>query len=95
MNIYYSPEKFGVKIVAEYDPSEPYEFDTTLIFEKEDGSLWWAHDSGCSCPVPFEDVGADDLAPYRYDEMVAHLREQYDRSVRGSDLVDFISKLPR
>jgi hypothetical protein len=90
-NIYYNPKKFGLKIVDFIDVGRSYEFDITIIFEKEDGSLWWLSDAGCSCPVPFEDLGVDDLIPYRHDEIVTHLRSLNP----DSNMVDFISKLPR
>lgn len=55
-DFYYAPEKFGLEPVAEYDLyAEPYEFTLVAVWrEKETGKLWGAHDSGCSCPVPFE-----------------------------------------
>lgn len=63
MNVYYDPEKFGLTKVAEIDTAGGYEFDITVVFRKEDGSFWYAQDSGCSCPTPFEDHGLDSLTP--------------------------------
>jgi hypothetical protein len=54
--VYYSPADFGLEIVAEIDNDEPYEFDMVVVWRDVDGRLWGAHDSGCSCPTPFEDV---------------------------------------
>ena len=53
-NVYYSPEKFGLTVVDEYDHGESYEFDIRVIWKHEDGTYYTAADSGCSCPTPFE-----------------------------------------
>jgi hypothetical protein len=34
---------------------EPYQFDERIIAKHKDGRWFTARDSGCSCPVPFED----------------------------------------
>lgn len=55
-NMYYSPERFGLTTVGEFDLSEPdYSFDLFVVWHK-DGKLYWATDHGCSCPSPFEDL---------------------------------------
>ena len=41
-----------------------YDFDLTAVFKsKETGELYLAHDSGCSCPSPFENTDFEDLTP--------------------------------
>jgi hypothetical protein len=58
-NIYYSPEKFGLKVVAELEYSDMnYVFDTLVVWADENGVLYSARDAGCSCPTPFEDYGS-------------------------------------
>jgi hypothetical protein len=55
--VYYNPEKFGLTKVLEHDFSDGcYQFDITAVFTKDDepGKFYWASDSGCSCPSPFE-----------------------------------------
>lgn len=55
-DVYYQPEKFGLTIVGSielYD--EAYQFDTIVVWWHEDGTIYVGHDSGCSCPSPFED----------------------------------------
>ena len=55
-NPYYNPDKCGLVPVCEIEWSEPdYSFDTTVIWKAENGKLYTASDSGCSCPMPFED----------------------------------------
>lgn len=55
-NVYYQPEKFGLKVLAEMEFGEPnYSFDTRVLWlHEESGVLYTARDSGCSCPTPFE-----------------------------------------
>lgn len=61
-NIYYNPEDHGLEIIAELENSDGcYEFDTHLVFRHtKSGKLYYAHDSGCSCPTPFEDFHSID-----------------------------------
>jgi len=56
-NPYYNPEDFGLKILGEVEWSdECYQFDKTVLWEHPDtGKLYIAHDTGCSCPSPFEE----------------------------------------
>lgn len=62
-NVYYDPENFGLKILGEIDfSSGSYEFDVSVVWaDVETGALYYADDSGCSCPAPFEDTGRNDL----------------------------------
>jgi hypothetical protein len=62
-NIYYSPEKFGLTVVGVGDEEDmSYEFDTFAVWTDENGRYYWASDSGCSCPAPFENYySLDDL----------------------------------
>lgn len=54
---YYSPEHFGLEIVGTVEVPMGYEFDMFVIWmDKEGRSYYWASDSGCSCPTPFEDT---------------------------------------
>jgi len=72
MNIYYDPKAFGLSIFGEIEYSSgAYEFDTLVIWEDERGGLWWAHDSGCSCPTPFEDESRNTILPIRTAEDAA------------------------
>jgi hypothetical protein len=56
-NIYYSPENYGLEIVATLNGDLGYEFDMLVVWKTKTGrkKLYWAQDSGCSCPSPFED----------------------------------------
>jgi hypothetical protein len=56
-NPYYNPEKCGLRLIDSISHTdEPYEFDITCVWQDiETGRYYTAHDSGCSCPTPFED----------------------------------------
>lgn len=51
----------GYELVEEYElDEEAYEFNLVRVLEKG-GRLFYMHDSGCSCPSPFEDQDESDL----------------------------------
>lgn len=61
LNMHGSPEKWGLRAFAEIDVAGSYEFDMCCVWEDErTGDLFYAFDSGCSCPTPFEDVTCRD-----------------------------------
>ena len=79
-NIYYNPEKFGLTTFAEIELSEPfYSFDTVLIQRDEQGDWFVNHDSGCSCPSPFEDLDSPG-EPLTARGAVARIRSLVDDS---------------
>jgi hypothetical protein len=55
-NIFYNPEKFGLKLVASEDfCSHDFEFDIIAVWrDVKSNKFYYASDSGCSCPIPFE-----------------------------------------
>ena len=55
INPYYYPEKLGFELLAFDDPNAYYDYDTLCFFADKEGKVYTAHDSGCSCPTPFED----------------------------------------
>ena len=55
-DVYYQPEEFGLTPVAEIEPTGlSWEFDIFAVWKDAEGNFYWATDSGCSCPSPFED----------------------------------------
>lgn len=59
-NPYYSPADHGLTVVGEAcDPTAEYSFDIMVVWT--DGRrLYYATDSGCSCPEPFEYLATND-----------------------------------
>lgn len=92
-NPYYSPESLGLTILDSLeDGSLSYEFNMFIVWRRtSDGALFYASDSGCSCPSPFEDVsGIDDLTPITgatYGEFETALHE-WQRGYGDSNRVD-------
>lgn len=60
--------------VGEVDwDDEPYSFDLTRVYKQiSTGALFYAEDSGCSCPAPFEDTEDTDLIP------ITRMQDWYD-----------------
>ena len=54
-NVYYDPEKFGLTQIGHIELAGSYEFDTYVLWKDKNGLVYWAYDTGCSCPIPFED----------------------------------------
>ena len=54
-NYYYNPAEAGLEMLSFEDDSLSYEFDILAFWATQDGVVYSASDSGCSCPVPFED----------------------------------------
>lgn len=57
-DVYSSPELHGLRIVETHEaPDLSYEFDMVVLWEDiKTRKRYWARDSGCSCPSPFENV---------------------------------------
>ena len=60
MNVYYSPEDMGYHVLDSLDQAGAYEFDSILFAKRDrDGAVFVLTDSGCSCPVPFDDLNPE------------------------------------
>lgn len=96
-NIYYDPEKFGLKVIDVIELcDEPYEFDTLVVWEHlETGELYWMRDSGCSCPTPFEDyTSVESLNPFDIDIVRAEiLGEMANGNVGANSVAQFLDNL--
>lgn len=68
-NPYYHPENCGLGIFESIDTAGSWEYDIFCIWEKlDDKTLWWDTDSGCSCPIPFDNSdNGHDLKPITKD----------------------------
>jgi len=57
MGPYYSPEDFGLELIGSVDTAGTYEYDMFCVWvHEETKAIYYATESGCSCPSPFEDV---------------------------------------
>jgi hypothetical protein len=77
MSVYYEPKDYGLTFVGtvQWD-DEPYTFDITGIWQGKTGHLFYADDSGCSCPAWFESTTVDDLVAVTWAELYDHLHDR-------------------
>ena len=54
MNPYYDTKELGFEILA-LDENCGYSFNTLIFLSNGRGQIFTAQDSGCSCPIPFDD----------------------------------------
>lgn len=56
INVYDNPDKCGLEIVGLMEEADmSYEFNMFLVLQhNQSRKLYYARDSGCSCPTPFE-----------------------------------------
>lgn len=102
-NISYYPESSGLEIVASIDEDGLcYEFNTLIVWRHiQTGRLFWAQDSGCSCPIPFEDYYFDSPDTTNLEEINRSQFENFEREVNGfpakqeerGDIIDTVKKL--
>jgi hypothetical protein len=85
-NVYSSPEKYGLTTIGEVSWSEPcYDFDLTAVWRSSQGVLYWADDSGCSCPAPFEDYRSlEELKTGSGADLARHLNERLADMAKSS-----------
>ena len=98
-NVYYSPENFGLKTIAEIDYSSGnYEFDLRVVWQDKTGAFYTARDSGCSCPIPFEDYhGLPSLDRLDMPALIEEVRKGGNewRQVTPGKAMDFIAAVER
>lgn len=94
-NVYYNPDKFGLVPVAELELTEPsYSFDTVMVWRHDEkGALYWAHDSGCSCPVPFEDYTSLEQLSLVFEDTLDELRRFVAHSHNPAERASFLRKV--
>ncbi len=59
INPYYDSEKFGWEVLEIKYGDMCSEFDILVFWKTNEGAVFMAHDSGCSCPDPFEKFESD------------------------------------
>lgn len=92
--VYYNPQEWGLTAVAEIDYSSgSYEFDLRVVWVNEEGALFTARDSGCSCPMPFEDYHSiEQLDRVDFRELESEL-EREDGFRTSSDKKSFLDAI--
>lgn len=85
-DLYHSPEKYGLEVVGSIEWSEPdWSFDMTVVWKGGVGEYYFASDSGCSCPSPFEDFTSVDMleGPFTKNSLEYRLMEIVDSVSKG------------
>lgn len=79
---------------------EQWQFNITQVWKEARGRYFVASDSGCSCPMPFEDITYTDddgvYGPYNKTELKAYFERmiQAERGIRPeSELRQEVSKI--
>jgi hypothetical protein len=90
MNPYYDtnnkPNEVGLVKLGELDEADlSYEYNTLLVVKHEPtGRIFYATDSGCSCPTPFEDYHFSDPDNTNLEEIkVGDSFTSFQREVEG------------
>jgi hypothetical protein len=94
-NPYSSPEKFGLRTIGEAEFSDGcYQFDTTVVWQDiETGAFYYADDSGCSCPSPFEGEDRTTITQIeRLQDLIDHLEKRKTESYRYTSEWDTSAK---
>lgn len=96
MDIYYRPESHGVTCVGQVEWGSHHWFDLTAVWVDADKRLYWADDTGCSCPMPFDYVKSlEDLQTGTLQQLAEHLRERQAHSRKSSANADVVELLGR
>ncbi|MFD5814355.1 hypothetical protein [Streptomyces sp. NPDC127038] len=85
-DIYGSPEKYGLRTIGEVQWGDAcYSFDLTVVWQDTTtGALYFADDSGCSCPSPFNMTGRDGLTHIdRPQTLIDHLNDRIKQGAEG------------
>lgn len=72
-------EPTGYTSIADVEwDHESYQFNMTRVYvEDSTGRLFYAEDSGCSCPSPFEDTTVEELTPIdRLQDWYSHVEDR-------------------
>ena len=97
MNLYYSPEDFGLTLLGVIDWSDGnYVFDYTAVWTDNAGRVFYFDDSGCSCPIPFDGLTVRDLqVAHRPQDIITHLANRASNNYGGRRLDERASLVER
>jgi hypothetical protein len=94
-NVHSSPEKFDLTVVADIElTGASCEFDGLVVWKHKDGRVFYATDSGCSCPTPFEDYNSlESLKDAKLD--IALIEETIEKAsgLSGVEKKDYIKAI--
>lgn len=79
-NLYYHPEAFHLHTLGMLEePDMSYSYNILAVFRHVmTGRVFYAQDSGCSCPTPFDDFRFDFTAPDIINTNLHEIRPEDD-----------------
>ncbi len=97
-NVYSDPEYLGLEIIEALDEEGlGYEFNTLCVWKDKEGNLYFATDSGCSCPSPFEDYNSIDslerITKANFDVFEKVVHEFPAKADESKSLIDKVKAL--
>lgn len=95
-DVYSKPEDHGLEVIGAVDwDQDSYGFDFTVIWrDKETGVLYYADDSGCSCPSPFEDFNSkDELTETTPQELQLYLHKRNTDGKQDMDIANLMGRI--
>ena len=89
-------EQLNLEVIGELnDPDANYSFNDLKVWRhKETGKLYYATDSGCSCPSPFEDFSTiESLSPITEATWSDFEKAVKDHCSNGPDKIELLVKV--
>lgn len=86
-DIYNDSSLFGLELIGTVEwIIESYEFNMTIVLMDKEGTFYWAQDSGCSCPMPFEEfTSIEQLESGDFFKLAEHLKERAQECDPGEE----------
>jgi hypothetical protein len=87
-------DRNGSTFVGEVEwDDESYSFNLTAVWRNDStGQFEWADDSGCSCPMPFENLQESDVVTGSKYDVLNYLAGHYN-SVKAMPLIERIQAM--
>ena len=88
-NIHSSPGDYGLEVLGELDLGGGWDFDMWVVWwHEESKTAYWGHDSGCSCPSPFEGYyKLEDLEEFTVGSLIVSLPNTDEGRTFHSEMV--------
>ena len=85
MNINYNPKEFNLSILHGMDEEGlSYEFNEFRVWsDNKTNRVFWAVDSGCSCPTPFEDYWFNSADDTNLEEVTQYNFHSFETAVNN------------
>lgn len=99
-NPYYNPSECGLELITTVEEDEAYQFAIVAVWrDLATNKFYYASDSGCSCPTPFEsynELGSlNPLNEQTWDEFRSHVRDfcSYRYTISSQAKSNFLARV--